>query len=89
MEVRAIERRKSTQLIYHPRLPIPNIVPRYACIALRMFKRLLLRCERIQQRRYGMQVLAYTLINVQVFCGVSHVQSVQRKITGVLVVDYR
>jgi len=54
-----------------------------------MFKRLLIRCERIQQRRYGMQVLAYTLINVQVFCGVSHVQSVQRKITGVLVVDYR
>jgi transposase len=33
------------------------------------FKRLLSRCERIQQRHYGMKVLAYTLINLRVFCG--------------------
>jgi len=34
------------------------------------FKRLLLRFERIQQRHYGMKLLAYTLINLRVFCGV-------------------
>jgi hypothetical protein len=33
------------------------------------FKRLLLRFERIQQRHYGMKLLAYTLINVREFCG--------------------
>jgi hypothetical protein len=33
------------------------------------FKRLLLRFERIQQRHYGMRVLAYTLINLREFCG--------------------
>jgi hypothetical protein len=33
------------------------------------FKRLLLRFERIQQRDYGMKVLAYTLINLRAFCG--------------------
>jgi len=33
------------------------------------FKRLLLRFERIQQRHFGMKVLAYTLINVREFCG--------------------
>ena len=33
------------------------------------FKRLLLRFERIQQRRYGMKVMAYTLINLRKFCG--------------------
>jgi hypothetical protein len=33
------------------------------------FKRLLLRCERIQQRHFGMKLLAYTLINVREFCG--------------------
>ena len=33
------------------------------------FKRLLLRFERIQQRHYGMQLLAYTLINLRKFCG--------------------
>jgi Transposase DDE domain len=32
------------------------------------FKRLLLRFERIQQRHYGMKVMAYTLINVRGFC---------------------
>jgi hypothetical protein len=32
------------------------------------FKRLLLRFERIQQRHYGMKLLAYTLINVREFC---------------------
>src|SRR5262249_39431158 len=34
------------------------------------FKRVLLRFERIQQRHYGMKVLAYTLINLRSFCGV-------------------
>jgi hypothetical protein len=33
------------------------------------FKRLLLRFERLQQRHYGMKLMAYTLINVRVFCG--------------------
>ena len=32
------------------------------------FKRLLLRFERIQQRHYGMKVMAYTLINLRAFC---------------------
>jgi hypothetical protein len=32
-------------------------------------KRLFLRFERIQQRHYGMQLLAYTLINLRAFCG--------------------
>src|SRR5262249_4306828 len=34
------------------------------------FKRPLLRFERIQQRHYGMKLLAYTLINLRAFCGV-------------------
>ena len=34
------------------------------------FKRLLLRFERIQQRHYGMKLMAYTLINLRTFCGV-------------------
>ena len=34
------------------------------------FKRLLLRCERIQQRHYGLKRMAYTLINLPRFCGV-------------------
>jgi len=34
------------------------------------FKRLLLRFEHMQQRHFGMQLLAYTLINVREFCGV-------------------
>ena len=34
------------------------------------FKRLLLRFERIQQRHYGMKLLAYTMINLRAFCGV-------------------
>jgi transposase len=33
------------------------------------FKRLLLRFEHIQQRHYGMKLLAYPLINVRAFCG--------------------
>jgi transposase len=33
------------------------------------FKRLLLRFERIQQRHYGMKLMAYTLINLRTFCG--------------------
>jgi len=32
-------------------------------------RRLLLRFERIQQRHYGMKLLAYTLINLRKFCG--------------------
>ena len=34
------------------------------------FKRLLLRFEHIQQRHYGMKLLAYTLINLREFCRV-------------------
>ena len=34
------------------------------------FKRLLLRFEHIQQRHYGMKLLAYTLINLRGFCRV-------------------
>ena len=34
------------------------------------FKRLLLRFERIQQRHYGMKLLAYTLMNLRAFCGI-------------------
>jgi hypothetical protein len=33
------------------------------------FKRLLLRFECIQQRHYGMKLMAYTLINLRQFCG--------------------
>jgi hypothetical protein len=33
------------------------------------FKRLLLRFEFIQQRHYGMKLMAYTLINLRHFCG--------------------
>jgi transposase len=33
------------------------------------FKRLLLRFEHIQQRHYGMKLMAYTLINLRHFCG--------------------
>jgi transposase len=33
-------------------------------------KRVLLRFARIQQRHYGMKLLAYTLINLRSFCGV-------------------
>jgi Transposase DDE domain len=34
------------------------------------FKRLLLRFERMQQRHYGMKLMAYTLLNLREFCGV-------------------
>ena len=33
------------------------------------FKRVLLRFEHLQQRHFGMKLLAYTLINVRAFCG--------------------
>jgi hypothetical protein len=33
------------------------------------FKRLLLRFEHIQQRHYGMKLMAYILINLREFCG--------------------
>jgi transposase len=33
------------------------------------FKRLLLRFEHLQQRHFGMKLLAYTLINGREFCG--------------------
>jgi hypothetical protein len=34
------------------------------------FKRLVLRFEPIQQRHYGMKLMAYTLINLRAFCGI-------------------
>jgi hypothetical protein len=34
------------------------------------FKRLLLRFEYMQQRHFGMKLMAYTLINLRVFCGI-------------------
>jgi transposase len=34
------------------------------------FKRLLLRFECIQQRHYGMKLMAYTLMNLRAFCGI-------------------
>jgi transposase len=34
-----------------------------------IFKRLLLRFEHLQQRHFGMKLMAYTLINVREFCG--------------------
>src|SRR5262249_52653692 len=34
------------------------------------FKGLLLRFERIQQRHYGMKLMAYMLINLRAFCGI-------------------
>jgi hypothetical protein len=34
------------------------------------FKRLLIRFECIQQRHYGMKLMAYTLINLRTFCGI-------------------
>src|SRR5712692_4662286 len=37
------------------------------------FKRLLLRFERIQQRHYGMKLMAYTLIKPTVCLGVTYV----------------
>ena len=46
------------------------------------FKRLLLRFERIQQRHYGMKLLAYTLINLRSFCGVYNSQPVTREPYG-------
>jgi hypothetical protein len=48
---------------------------RYGCVSSAplawedKFKRLLLRFERIQQRHYGMKLMAYTLINLRKFCG--------------------
>ena len=33
------------------------------------FKQLLLRFEQLQQRHFGMKLMAYTLINVREFCG--------------------
>ncbi len=40
------------------------------------FKRLLLRFERIQQRHYGMKLMAYTLMNLREFCGTRNLQPV-------------
>jgi Transposase DDE domain len=34
------------------------------------FKRLLLRFEHMQQRHFGMKLMAYTLINLRAFCGI-------------------
>jgi hypothetical protein len=41
----------------------------YLVETLDKFKRLLLRFEHIQQRHFGMKLMAYTLINVREFCG--------------------
>ena len=51
---------------------IPNIKenPRNRKTTKRGRKRMLLRFERIQQRHYGMPLMAYTLINLRSFCGV-------------------
>ena len=46
------------------------------------FKRLLLRFERIQQRHYEMKLLAYTLSNLQAFCGIYNSQSVKTHTIG-------
>src|SRR4029434_2682901 len=42
------------------------------------FKRLLLRFEHIQQRHYGMKLMAYTLINLRKFCGTYNLQPVNQ-----------
>jgi hypothetical protein len=34
------------------------------------FQRLLLRFEHMQQRHFGMKLMAYTLINLRAFCGI-------------------
>ena len=34
------------------------------------FKRVVATVERIQQRHYGMKLMAYTLINLRAFCGI-------------------
>jgi transposase len=34
------------------------------------FTRLLLRFEHLQQRHFGMKLMAYTLINLRAFCGI-------------------
>jgi integrase/recombinase XerD len=39
----------------------------------------LLRFERIQQRHYGMKLMAYTLINLRAFCGIWNSQPVIRQ----------
>ena len=46
---------------------IRRVMPWCMCPFL---KRLLLRFERIQQRHYGMKLLAYTLINLRKSCGI-------------------
>ena len=42
------------------------------CAWEKQCKRLLLRFERIQQWHYGMQLRAYTLMNLRAFCGISN-----------------
>ena len=48
------------------------------------FKRLLLRFEHMQQRHFGMKLLAYTLINVREFCGASTGFEVPKMVTGLV-----
>jgi hypothetical protein len=43
------------------------------------FTRLLLRFERLQQRHYGTESMAYTLINLREFCGVYNSQPVREE----------
>ena len=43
---------------------------RTAAVAKCRLKFLYTRFERIQQRHYGMKVMAYTWINLRAFCGI-------------------
>jgi transposase len=43
------------------------------------FQRVLLRFERLQQRHYGMKLMAYTLINLRAFCSTSNPQPVNKE----------
>jgi hypothetical protein len=52
-----------------PHLSMPKRGPKCKLGYHRVFKRRLLRFERIQQRHYGMKLMAYTLINLRKFCG--------------------
>jgi thioester reductase-like protein len=71
---------RGCQHIFVPRRKDSDLRAKAAIHALRLrvertfawedkFKRLLLRFERLQQRHYGMKVMAYTLINLRAYCG--------------------
>ena len=50
---------------FHVALPLADA----GSLSTSLIKRLLMRFERIQQRHYGMKLMAYTLINLRAFCG--------------------